>query len=250
MKKLTYLLFLAIGVTACSVESIDSTENLLTADAKFKVQEVEKSMTLLNETICEGEAPVFVLTFPQNTIGQGKTDVKIQVETTTGEWVSFKDLTYYDGGTKNYTYDGNLLLFGTYNFRASIGSGGFDYKATLEVDDCKTCDNLLIAELTCGDVNTLTITFTAEEAGPIVIQGGLNAKAIRIGGVGVGLEETTKPGASGNASVSRWEGNLTACQEVNVTINFTGGNSVGNWTAERNEVELGAAQAADCSSNE
>ncbi len=34
MKKFTYLLFLAIGVTACSVESIDSTENLLTADAK------------------------------------------------------------------------------------------------------------------------------------------------------------------------------------------------------------------------
>ncbi len=34
MKKLTYLLFLAIGVTACSVESMDSTENLLTADLK------------------------------------------------------------------------------------------------------------------------------------------------------------------------------------------------------------------------
>ncbi len=38
MKKLTYLLFLAIGVTACSVESIDSTENLVVADAKANLK--------------------------------------------------------------------------------------------------------------------------------------------------------------------------------------------------------------------
>lgn len=37
MKKLTYLLFLVIGVTSCSVESMDSTENLLTADAKHQL---------------------------------------------------------------------------------------------------------------------------------------------------------------------------------------------------------------------
>ena len=34
MKKLIYLFILAIGFTSCSVESIDSTENLLTADLK------------------------------------------------------------------------------------------------------------------------------------------------------------------------------------------------------------------------
>lgn len=44
MRKLTYLLFLAIGVTACSVESMDSTEELLTADAKFEIQEARDPM--------------------------------------------------------------------------------------------------------------------------------------------------------------------------------------------------------------
>lgn len=41
MKKFTYLLFLALGVTACSVESIDSTENLLTADFSFDDSDFE-----------------------------------------------------------------------------------------------------------------------------------------------------------------------------------------------------------------
>src|SRR5690606_41886890 len=44
MKKLTYLLFLTIGVTACNVESIDSTENLIVADAKFKIQQSQDPM--------------------------------------------------------------------------------------------------------------------------------------------------------------------------------------------------------------
>ena len=38
MKKLIYLFILAIGFTSCSVESIDSTENLLVADLKAKAQ--------------------------------------------------------------------------------------------------------------------------------------------------------------------------------------------------------------------
>lgn len=38
MKKLIYLTFLAIGMTGCSVESLDSTDNLVTADMKAKFE--------------------------------------------------------------------------------------------------------------------------------------------------------------------------------------------------------------------
>ena len=44
MKKFYYLIFLAIGVSGCSVESIDSTEVLFTADAKVKLTEVQDPM--------------------------------------------------------------------------------------------------------------------------------------------------------------------------------------------------------------
>ena len=44
MKKIIYLFLLLMGVTGCSVESIDSTENLLTADASVKVQVVENPL--------------------------------------------------------------------------------------------------------------------------------------------------------------------------------------------------------------
>jgi len=47
------LLFLAIGVTACSVESMDSTENLLTADAKVKL--ASTTSIEFDETVCVGE---------------------------------------------------------------------------------------------------------------------------------------------------------------------------------------------------
>lgn len=44
MKKIIYVAFLAVGMTGCSVESLDSTDNLLTADAKFKIQEAQDPM--------------------------------------------------------------------------------------------------------------------------------------------------------------------------------------------------------------
>ncbi len=43
MKKLIFLSLLAIGMTGCSVESMDS-EELLTADAKFKTQEAQNPL--------------------------------------------------------------------------------------------------------------------------------------------------------------------------------------------------------------
>lgn len=56
MKKILYLFILGIGFTSCSVDSIDSSENLLTADAKFKANAANKTtldiptLTLVSST--------------------------------------------------------------------------------------------------------------------------------------------------------------------------------------------------------
>ena len=253
MKKLTYLLFLAIGVTACSVESLDSTENLLTADAKVKL--ASTTSIEFDETVCVGDLANFTFNFPQaynSNEKEQKTLVILDLwvdgeEGEEGEWVNLLNENYEGAGPKYFSYD-----FGgedTYLLQYRIGNGSENKFAqiSVEVEDCSTCENLLVADLVCGDVNTLTLTFTAVEAGPIVIQGGLNAKAeIQGNSVGVGVEETTKPGAPGNASVTTWEGNLEACQEVSITINFIGGNSIGDWSATRGEATLGSTYAKSC----
>ena len=164
MKKLIYLFILAIGFTSCSVESIDSTENVLTADMKIKIQQVDKSMNLKAEEICEGEAPVFVFNFPQDTKGNGdpkNTDVHIQVyNTDIADWVTFKKLSYAGAGPEEYTYEDEVLAIGTYDFRVSIGSGGFDYFATLDVVKCGCEESFTYVDNGNG---TYIFTYTAGE---------------------------------------------------------------------------------------
>src|SRR5690606_2074085 len=48
--------------------------------------------------------------------------------------------TYYDAGPKVFTYEDQILEVGVYSFRVKIGSGGFDYKATLDVVECADCE--------------------------------------------------------------------------------------------------------------
>ena len=133
-----------MGVTACSVEPIDSTENLLTADAQNQVQEVEKSMNFLASEICDDETPVFVFNFPQNQNGHHNADTKIKIQIETfpgsGNWESFEDLTYTGAGPEEYTYNDEMLEVGTYSFRVKIGKGGFEYAATLNVVECPDCE--------------------------------------------------------------------------------------------------------------
>ena len=164
MKKLIYLFILAIGFTSCSVESIDSTENLLTADMKIKIQQVDKSMTLKAEEICEGDAPVFVFNFPQNMNGphNANTSIKIQIETFPGsdEWVKFEDLSYSGAGPVEYTYEGEKLEIGTYNFRAMIVSGGHIYTTTLYVFKCVCDESFSYVE---NDNGSYTFTYVPAE---------------------------------------------------------------------------------------
>ena len=161
MKKIIYLFLLALGVTGCSVESIDSNENLLTADAKATIQEVGKSMNLLESEICAGEASVFVFDFPQNQNGphNADTNIKIQIETSPGSgvWDSFKDLTYAGAGPEEYTYNDEILNVGTYSFRVKIGSGGFDNMTTVTVVDCTVVDcqsGYMIGNKNFSDIGT------------------------------------------------------------------------------------------------
>lgn len=102
------------------------------------------------------------------------------------------------------------------------------------------CEDEMTADLSCGATNSITYTFYAEEAGAIAIQGGLNAKATFVSGSSnVLTQNTTHPSlANSNASVTRWEGNVSACTAVTVTIEWTGNAEVGDWTAKRGEVTL------------
>ncbi|HSP40312.1 MAG TPA: hypothetical protein VLN46_02690 [Gillisia sp.] len=211
MKKLIYLFILAIGFTSCSVESMDSTENLLTADMKIKIQQVDKSMTLLDSEICEEDAPSFVVNFPQNENGQGKTDVKIQIETSPGSgvWESFMDETYYDAGPKTITAN-NALAKGTYSYRASIGSGGFNYYATLNVVPCGCEESFSYVDNEDG-----SYTFTYIPAEDM-----LGAEVVFTFAQGVevnGLDDSW----STNGVTRQSEMNLEACEEYSWTITLT-----------------------------
>jgi hypothetical protein len=109
------------------------------------------------------------------------------------------------------------------------------------IGECVDCVDEMTADLTCGETNSITFTFTAVEAGPIVIQGGLNANAvITASGSNVLTQNTSHPSLdNSNASVTRWEGNVDACQEVTVTVSWTGPASIGDWSAKRGDVTLG-----------
>lgn len=245
MKKLFYLVILGAGIIGCTTDSIES-ETLESYDAKLKAQEVENSMSLEEAEICYGETPVFELEFPQRLNGPNEADtrIKIQIETYpgSGEWEEFADLTYSGSGPEEYVYNKELLEEGTYSFRANfLGSGdGPGHNVILDVVDCSECTNELTADLTCGELNTLNITFTAEEAGPVVIQGGLTSgTVIKSKESNVLTANESHSGAvNSNANVTRWEGEVEACEEVTITIEFEGGNGIGDWTVERDDEEL------------
>lgn len=257
MKKLFYLVILGAGIIGCTTDSIES-ENLESFDAKAKTQEVENSMSLAESEICYGEAPVFELEFPQRFNGPNEADtrIKIQIETYPGseEWEEFADLNYSGAGPEEYVYEDELLEEGTYSFRANfLGSGGGPgHNASLDVVDCSECTNELTADLTCGEVNTLLVTFTAEEAGPVVIQGGLtNGTTITSKESNVLTANDNHPSVvNSNANVTRWEGDVDACEEVTITIAFEGGNGIGDWTAKRGGELLGETEDQECDTEE
>ena len=159
MKKLTYLLFLAIGVTACSVESMDSTENLLTADLKAKVNATSSTEMLFEENVCAGEETVITVNFPQRKNPQGKnlpTTVKIELMVE-GSWLNIYEEELNDVTTTSFNYTFNDAM--EYELRYSAETGPWNDSQFLEVSDCCTEGFTYIDN---GD-RTYTFTYKAGE---------------------------------------------------------------------------------------
>lgn len=230
MKKLIYLTFLAIGMTGCSVESMDSDE-LVTADAKFKAQDVEKSMHLQETEICFGEAPTFVFNFPQDSKGNGdpkETDIQIQqFNPDLNEWEQIEKLSYSGSGPEEYTYEDEVFAIGTYDFRVSIGSGGFDYTTTLDVVECSDCQESFSYEP--NEDGSYTFTYIPEED----MDGAEVVFTFAQGTVVSGYEWANWNGSSSTRTEIM---NLEACETYTWTVSLVPdcsgqGNSKGNvWT--------------------
>ena len=109
------------------------------------------------------------------------------------------------------------------------------------------CEDELTVDLTCGETKVAVFTFFAKEAGNVVIQGGLTAGTEIISAVSniLALNENHNS-AGGPSNVTRWEGYVEACEEVTITIEFSGGNGIGDWTAKRGDLVLGSTEPISC----
>ncbi len=128
MKKLIYLFILGIGFTSCSVESLDSTENLLTADAKFKAQNVEKFNAPAE--ICAGVLAQFSFEAAL------KTNLQVQ-QYVNEDWVQVYQISQSTSNPQ--TFELSFAEPGTYALRYKIGGGGFT-ETTVTVINCNPCD--------------------------------------------------------------------------------------------------------------
>lgn len=241
MKKIMFLLFLATGVIGCSVDSLDTNEEMLTADARFKSQSAV-TITAPEGDLCAGE----VLDFTVD--AETGSNFQVQQKDVDGEWQQVHLANKGQEGSASFDV---VLLEGENYFRhTNLGSGPnwLEYQTAFIGVDCNPCENLLVAELTCGDLNVLTVTFTAEKAGPIVIQGGLTNGTEIENATSEDLTRNTTNGGvvNSNANVTRWEGDVEACEEVTITIEFKGGDGVGDWTAERGDDVLGETEEEEC----
>lgn len=133
MKKIIFLSLLAIGMTGCSVESMDS-EELLTADAKFKLASTCEMVFL--ENVCAGEETVITVNFSQRTNPQGKnlpTNIKVDLEVD-GEWIDIYRANLNDVTTTSFKY--TFTDATDYSLRYSAGTGQWNDVQILMVNDC------------------------------------------------------------------------------------------------------------------
>jgi len=134
MKKIIYLLFLAVGITGCSVESIDS-EELLTADASASLSENTSEMIFL-EDVCAGEETLITVNFDQRTNKQGNnlpSNIKVEIFIAE-EWVEIYGDNLNDVTTTSFLYTFEEAK--DYNLRYSAETGPWNPTKTLTVTDC------------------------------------------------------------------------------------------------------------------
>jgi hypothetical protein len=140
-------------------------------------------------------------------------------------------------GTYSYELDEDWAACDNINFALQVSGNGppAEFVVNYDLIGLCGCEVSLVTDLVCGETNTLTVTFIPEEDGIYAVQGGLNANAvIQTKGANGLTENTTHPSTiNSTASVTRWEGNLTSCDPVTVTIEFTGNCSIGTWSFEK-----------------
>lgn len=208
---------------------------------------IQNSSSLVFESdACMDEPHEFTLSYTAN----GPGAFVLQVQYKVGEdWIQMFHENQPNGSP--VVFEHTFTEPGTYPIRYQTRSGGFTEVGSVVVEDCNECENELTADLVCEDENgnkVLTITFFAEEAGPIVIQGGLSAGTIILSAVS-NLEElkmVSHQSAGGPSNVTRWEGDVEACQEVTITITFSGGDGVDDWSAKRGDDTLGETEEISC----
>jgi hypothetical protein len=170
-----------------------------------------------------------------------------------GEWEQvFQQASASTGAIANL----GILPVGVHTFRWKVSgpNGPNNIVFTVTVLQCG-CEDEFSAVLNCTNPNakTLTVTFTAENAGDYVIQGGLTSGAIIGSAVATAdfIRNTSHRSAGGPSNVTRWEGSLDDCETVTVTITYSGGSGVGDWSAKSkvDGVEVVNGQSVDQACN-
>lgn len=136
MKKLIYLFILGIGFTSCSVESLDSTENLLTADASAKLKASNTSSMVFLDNVCASEETIITVNFDQKTNPQGKnlpTNVKVDLMVD-GEWVDIYRNNVNDVTSVSIEYTFEVAK--DYTLRYSAEEGKWNANQILTVKNC------------------------------------------------------------------------------------------------------------------
>lgn len=127
MKKLTYLLFIAIGVMGCSADALN--EDLLVADAKFKVTVAESFN--VPDGICAGVPAQFSFAAAVGT--------NLQVQQFINEdWVQVYQTSQSTSNPQ--TFELSFAEAGSYSLRYKIGNGGFTNASPVMVSNCNDCE--------------------------------------------------------------------------------------------------------------
>lgn len=189
-------MILGVGFTSCSVESVDSTENLATANATVLVSAF--SITAPS-VICAGLPATFTYGAPI------RSNLQVQ-QLVAGEWVQV-----YHNNKSNNLAESFVLTFGsagTYSLRYK-DEQGFSAPMTVTVVNCNTCEESFSYKE--NDGGSYTFTYIPEES--------FSADLVFTFAQGVavtGLEDWSTNGQTRQITMA-----LTACTEYSWTVTLT-----------------------------
>jgi hypothetical protein len=195
---------------------------------------------------CVGDVVVFTLAG-----WTGTQTVTLQYwDTAINDWAHFPGSPSNNASSPK-SFEMTFAEAGNYQLRYNIAGGGNPKNITgnyILIENCG-CVDAFAAVLDCtGDTKVLTVTYSAEEAGDYVVQGGLTNGTTIVSATSVGLTQNFDHPSlqNSNANVTRWEGYIGACETVTVTIEYTGGAGVGSWTAKLGEETTGSSADQGC----